>query len=250
MSLLTAFRKWWSEKHPLSATHVPAQSWPNEHEPYDLERFSYLGIVFALQRGMETGNPEVKVERRDGVIERHLLGLGVLVVTLSTGYVLTGLFGVRPAPAAPQVASRTESARSEGTPAQDDIDSQAGMDAFIKKAAARYNVSPDLVAAVIEAESEFNPRAVSRRGARGLMQLMPDTAKTLGVDDPFDPRENIEAGVRHLRALMDRFGDNLPLVLAAYNAGEVAVIKHRGVPPYRETRAYVKRIMKKLDRAA
>jgi len=174
----------------------------------------------------------------------------VLVVTLSTGYVLTGLFGVRPAPAAPQVASRTESARSESTPAEDDIDSQAGMDAFIKKAAARYNVSPDLVAAVIEAESEFNPRAVSRRGARGLMQLMPDTAKTLGVDDPFDPRENIEAGVRHLRALMDRFGDNLPLVLAAYNAGEVAVIKHRGVPPYRETRAYVKRIMKKLDRAA
>ena len=156
----------------------------------------------------------------------------------------------RPAPPAPQVASRTASAESESTPAEDDIDSQAGMDAFIKKAAARYNVSPDLVAAVIEAESEFNPRAVSRRGARGLMQLMPDTAKTLGVDDPFDPRENIEAGVRHLRALMDRFGDNLPLVLAAYNAGEVAVIKHRGVPPYRETRAYVKRIMKKLDRAA
>ena len=104
------------------------------------------------------------------------------------------------------------------------------------------------MAAVIEAESEFNPRAVSRRGARGLMQLMPKTAKTLGVDDQFDPKENIEAGVRHLRALMDRFGDNLPLVLAAYNAGEVAVIKHRGVPPYRETRAYVKRIMKRLDR--
>jgi len=81
------------------------------------------------------------------------------------------------------------------------------------------------------------------------MQLMPKTAARLGVDDPFDPRANIEAGVRHLRAMMDIFGDNLPLVLAAYNAGEVAVIKHRGVPPYRETRAYVKRIMKKLDRA-
>ena len=110
-------------------------------------------------------------------------------------------------------------------------------------------MSAELVAAVIEAESEFNPRAVSRQGAQGLMQLMPKTAATLGVDDPFDPRANIEAGVRHLRALMDRFGNDLPLVLAAYNAGEVAVIKHRGVPPYRETRAYVKRILKRLDRA-
>jgi soluble lytic murein transglycosylase-like protein len=199
---------------------------------------------------MEATVPEVKVERQDRVVERHLLGLGVLVVTLTTGYMLTGLPGVRQAatPALKPEVARVETAENEATPAEDDIDTQAGMDAFIKKVAAKYNVSPDVVAAVIEAESEFNPRAVSRRGARGLMQLMPKTAKTLGVDDPFDPRENIEAGVRHLRALMDRFGDNLPLVLAAYNAGEVAVIKHGGVPPYRETRAYVKRIMKKLDR--
>jgi soluble lytic murein transglycosylase-like protein len=203
---------------------------------------------------MDTAVPELKVERPDRVIERHLVGLGVLVVTLTTGYMLTGLSGVRQASSAPQQeVARVESAESDATPAdatpaEDDIDTQAGMDAFIKKVAAKYNVSPDLVAAVIEAESEFNPRAVSRRGARGLMQLMPKTAKSLGVDDPFDPRENIEAGVRHLRALMDRFGDNLPLVLAAYNAGEVAVIKHRGVPPYRETRAYVKRILKRLDR--
>jgi soluble lytic murein transglycosylase-like protein len=198
---------------------------------------------------MEATVPEVKIERPDRVIERHLLGLGVLVVTLTTGYMLTGVSGVRPAasPPQPQVA-RVETAETDAATDEDDIDTQAGMDAFIKKVSAKYNVSPDVVAAVIEAESEFNPRAVSRRGARGLMQLMPKTAKTLGVDDPFDPKENIEAGVRHLRALMDRFGDNLPLVLAAYNAGEVAVIKHRGVPPYRETRAYVKRIMKRLDR--
>jgi soluble lytic murein transglycosylase-like protein len=81
------------------------------------------------------------------------------------------------------------------------------------------------------------------------MQLMPETAATLGVDDPFDPRANIDGGVRHLRALLDRFDNNLPLVLAAYNAGEVAVIKHRGVPPYRETRGYVDRILKRLNRA-
>jgi soluble lytic murein transglycosylase-like protein len=113
----------------------------------------------------------------------------------------------------------------------------------------RYGVSPDLIVAIIEAESSFNPRAVSRRGARGLMQLMPGTAATLGVGDPFDPRENIEGGVRHLRALMDQFDNNLPLALAAYNAGGQAVIAHRGIPPYRQTRQYVNRILRRLDRA-
>jgi len=80
------------------------------------------------------------------------------------------------------------------------------------------------------------------------MQLMPATAATLGVDNPFDPRENIEAGIRHLRAMMDRFKNNLPLALAAYNAGERPVIYYRGVPPYPETRQYVNRILRRLDR--
>jgi soluble lytic murein transglycosylase-like protein len=124
----------------------------------------------------------------------------------------------------------------------------ASLDAHIKDVANRYRVSADLVVAIIEAESAFNPRAVSRRGARGLMQLMPRTAATLGVGDPFDPRENIEAGVRHLRALMDQFDNNLPLVLAAYNAGGQAVIDHGGIPPYRQTRQYVNRILRRLDR--
>src|SRR3989454_7037187 len=79
------------------------------------------------------------------------------------------------------------------------------------------------------------------------MQLMPETAASLGVGDPFDPRENIEGGVRHLRALMDQFDNNLPLVLAAYNAGRQAVIDHRGIPPYRQTRQYVSRILRRLD---
>jgi soluble lytic murein transglycosylase-like protein len=199
---------------------------------------------------MDTVGPEAKVAGPDRVIERHLLGLGVLVLTVSAGYMLTGVSSAKPATPAPQAAQRAESTDAT-TPAEEESDSPDGIDAHIKKVAAQYGMSADLVAAVIEAESEFNPRAVSRKGARGLMQLMPKTAATLGVDDPFDPRENIEAGVKHLRALMDRFGsDNLPLVLAAYNAGEVAVIKHRGVPPYRETRAYVKRIMKKLGRSS
>ncbi|PYN31412.1 MAG: lytic transglycosylase [Candidatus Rokuibacteriota bacterium] len=197
---------------------------------------------------MDTVGRVSRIQGRDWIIERHLLGLGVLFVTVSAGYLLSGLSGGREIPAAPQEA-RVETAPAQSAPAVADAEGEVDLDAYVKEVAARYNVPADLVAAVIEAESAKNPRAVSRRGARGLMQLMPKTAARLGVDDPFDPRANIEAGVRHLRAMMDIFGDNLPLVLAAYNAGEVAVIKHRGVPPYRETRAYVKRIMKKLDRA-
>jgi soluble lytic murein transglycosylase-like protein len=127
------------------------------------------------------------------------------------------------------------------------INAPVSLDSHIEDAATRYGVPADLIAAIIETESQFNPRAVSRRGARGLMQLMPATAASLGVGDPFDPRQNIEGGVRHLRSLMDRFDNNLPLVLAAYNAGAQAVINHRGIPPYHQTRQYVKRILRRLD---
>jgi soluble lytic murein transglycosylase-like protein len=197
---------------------------------------------------MDTVGRVSRMQGRDRVIERHLLGLGVLFVTVTAGYFLSGLSGERPVPPAAQVA-RAEAAPTESAPAAPEADGEVDLDAYVKEVAARYDVPADLVAAVIEAESSKNPRAVSRRGAQGLMQLMPKTAARLGVDDPFDPRANIEAGVKHLRAMIDIFGNNLPLVLAAYNAGEVAVIKHRGVPPYRETRAYVKRITKKLDRS-
>ena len=122
------------------------------------------------------------------------------------------------------------------------------LESSIREAAARYGVAEDLIRAVIEAESQFNARAVSRRGARGLMQLMPATAATLGVNDPFDARQNIRGGARHLRALMDRFDNDLALALAAYNAGEQAVIQHRGIPPYPQTRDYVRRILRRLDR--
>lgn len=125
-------------------------------------------------------------------------------------------------------------------------DAQA-IHAHIREVAARYGVSSRLVVAVIAVESEFNPRAVSRKGARGLMQLMPATALSLSVHDSFDPLRNIDAGVRHLRRLMDRFDRDLPLVLAAYNAGERAVIVHRGIPPYRETRKYVVRVLRRVD---
>jgi soluble lytic murein transglycosylase-like protein len=114
---------------------------------------------------------------------------------------------------------------------------------MIRIAAGRHGVPEQLVSAVIRVESGFNPRAVSRKGARGLMQLMPQTASILGVRDSFDPRDNIDGGVRHLRGLIDRFRNNLPLALAAYNAGEGAVNTHGGIPPYPETQAYVGRIL-------
>jgi len=113
----------------------------------------------------------------------------------------------------------------------------------IREIALRHGVDPILVESVIRAESAFNPTAVSRTGARGLMQLMPKTAVALGVRDSFNPRENIEGGVRHLRYLLDRYPGNIPLAVAAYNAGEAAVDAHRGIPPYPETQQYVQRVL-------
>src|SRR5436305_12579265 len=109
----------------------------------------------------------------------------------------------------------------------------------IRGAADRYGVPARRVSAIIRVESSFNPRAVSSKGARGLMQLMPETASVLGVRNTFDPYENIDGGVRHLRGLIDRFGNNLTLALAAYNAGERAVTAYRGIPPYPERRSDV-----------
>jgi len=113
----------------------------------------------------------------------------------------------------------------------------------IREVAARHGVAADLVEAVIRVESAFNPRAVSNKGAQGLMQLMPRTASSLGVRNAFDPRENIDGGVRHLRYLLDRYPGNVPLALAAYNAGEKAVDYYGGIPPYAETQQYVQKIL-------
>jgi soluble lytic murein transglycosylase-like protein len=115
--------------------------------------------------------------------------------------------------------------------------------AEIREVAARHGVAADLVEKVIRVESAFNPRAVSNKGAQGLMQLMPRTASSLGVRDVFDPRENIDGGVRHLRYLLDKYPGNVSLALAAYNAGEKAVDQYGGIPPYAETQQYVQKIL-------
>jgi soluble lytic murein transglycosylase-like protein len=113
----------------------------------------------------------------------------------------------------------------------------------IRTAASEFGVDPNLVKAVISTESNFDPRAISPKGARGLMQLMPSTASRFGVKDVFDPAQNISGGVRYLRYLLDLFGGDLVLALAAYNAGEKIVQNNQGVPNYRETRDYVDRVL-------
>jgi soluble lytic murein transglycosylase-like protein len=118
---------------------------------------------------------------------------------------------------------------------------------IVRTAAQAHRVAPELLHAVIAAESGYAVRAVSSRGAQGLMQLMPATARGYGVTDPFDPRQNIHAGARHLRSLLDQFNQNTTLALAAYNAGAASVIRHHNsIPPFAETAAYVPRVLRYL----
>jgi soluble lytic murein transglycosylase-like protein len=139
----------------------------------------------------------------------------------------------------PEPVSATEappeqtSAPLEGTP----------YDEIIAALSEAHGVDPMLVKALIQVESNYKPRARSPKCAMGLMQLMPSTAREYKVRNPFDPKANIEAGIKHLKGLIDRFGDRVELALAAYNAGEGAVKKFNGVPPYRETRDYVSKIL-------
>ncbi|MEA2601821.1 MAG: hypothetical protein QOF89_2813 [Acidobacteriota bacterium] len=119
----------------------------------------------------------------------------------------------------------------------------ADLEPMITRHSGDQNLDPKLVKAVIQVESGYNSRARSNKGALGLMQLMPDTASLLNVHNPFDPEENLRAGTRYLRQLLDRFAGRVELALAGYNAGPGAVEKHKGVPPYAETRDYVRQVM-------
>jgi len=121
---------------------------------------------------------------------------------------------------------------------------------LIRHAAHRHGLDPRLVEAVIAVESNFNPGAVSPRGAMGLMQLMPDTANRYEVDNPFDPLQNIAGGTQYLRDLLERFRGDLRIALAAYNAGEAAVVTYRGMPPYGETRAYVSKVLERYGQSS
>ena len=120
---------------------------------------------------------------------------------------------------------------------------------MVADAAHKYALPRSLVRAVARAESGLDPRATSPKGAKGVMQLMPDTAKELGVEDAFDPAQNIDAGAKLLRQLLEKYQGRVAEALAAYNAGQGAVAKHNGVPPYRETRGYIRKVVKDFEKA-
>jgi soluble lytic murein transglycosylase-like protein len=136
-----------------------------------------------------------------------------------------------------KISDKTSTNEVAGIPAINLINKTAS------KYAVKYGLPPSLVDAVIQVESNYNPNAVSKKGATGLMQLMPDVSKSLGIENPFDIRENIEGGVSILKNLINKYDWDLNKALAAYNAGENAVDKNNGIPPYQETRDYVKKVL-------
>jgi soluble lytic murein transglycosylase-like protein len=159
----------------------------------------------------------------------------------------------------PVPAAGTSAALSTGTAFGDVLAAQTRAPAegrsvpyedLIRDTASRNDVDPALVEAVVRHESGFDPAAVSRAGAQGLMQLMPGTARGLGVTDPFDPAQSIDGGTRYLRDMLDRFGGDTRLALAAYNAGPWAVERYGGVPPYAETQTYVERVLGTYQQAS
>ena len=145
-----------------------------------------------------------------------------------------------------QTASAKKSPRSKSANGsrQNDPVRYSRYNNLIGEAARLYQLPESFIRAVMRVESDFNPTVVSRAGAMGLMQLMPRTARSMGVSDPFDARQNINGGARYLRILANRFKGDLVLTVAAYNAGEGAVEKYNGIPPYKETQRYVRRVLK------
>jgi soluble lytic murein transglycosylase-like protein len=139
------------------------------------------------------------------------------------------------------------SATSSPTMAAAKTAQKVDLDQVVRDASSRNRLDPDFVNSVIKAESNFKTRAVSKKGAQGLMQLMPGTAAKLGVADPFDPKANVEAGTAHLSALLDQYHNDPIKALAAYNAGAHRVKQYNGVPPYRETRAYIRQIVRDFN---
>jgi len=180
-------------------------------------------VIVAILSVHSVAAAEIRVEERDGVLYVENVEPPPLVVAALPAASPAGAIVTRP---------------------------PAPYGDLIRAAAARHGLAPELVESVIRVESNFEARAVSPKGARGLMQLMPATAAKLGVRNVFDGRQNIEGGVRHLRYLVDRYGGNLALALAAYNAGVEAVGRYGGIPPYPETQAYVARVLRLLRRAA
>lgn len=196
---------------------------------------------------------EGSLERRSSRHTRLLVGaLGGLAIatTASAGYAdiykQVGPDGVISFTSHPAQHSKLYAAEHKPAvfmPSDDSAERFSRYDEYIRQAATLYQIPEELVRAVIRVESDFDPRAVSPANARGLMQLVPETAERMMVSDAFDPRQNIFGGVRYLRVLANLFNGDIQLTIAAYNAGEGAVMRYGGIPPYQETQDYVVKVL-------
>jgi soluble lytic murein transglycosylase-like protein len=148
--------------------------------------------------------------------------------------------------AVPKTVPRDNSGKSQkNLPfSERSLKGERSLHPIIQRVALRYNIDPALVKAIIMAESEYNPKAISAKGAKGLMQLMPVTARSLGVDDIFNPEQNIHAGVRHFKFLLTQFDGNIRLALAAYNAGAGSVRRYNAIPPFKATKRYLIKVLR------
>jgi hypothetical protein len=160
-----------------------------------------------------------------------------------------------PAPSSPNAHSKPAAMHSSPTVSagpsailEQPVPDRASLEVLVNGVAQRHQIDPDFINSVIRAESGFNSRAVSRKGAQGLMQLMPQTASQLGIANSFDPKSNVEGGTKYLRELLEKYNYDVPKALAAYNAGARRVDQYRGVPPYFETRTYVAKIIRDYNR--
>jgi soluble lytic murein transglycosylase-like protein len=150
-------------------------------------------------------------------------------------------------PSTPAVGGKIAQAPAQSASPTSPALSRAELDQLVREISSRYQLDPDFVMSVIKAESNFQARAVSRKGAQGLMQLMPETASQLGVADPFDPKANVAGGTAFLNQLLEQYHNDPVKALAAYNAGAHRVAQYHGVPPYRETQAYIARIIRDFN---
>jgi soluble lytic murein transglycosylase-like protein len=220
----------------------------------DTDSTAALARGLGIRHGVERRAHDRRSRRRAPgdrrrFVERRRRQLGGLLIAAAT---LSPLVRHKPL----QLVTRLMKSHTAGKPSVDvtiaefrAIRPEEAYEHLIREAAAKHDLDPNLIRAVMQTESAFNPHAVSRVGAQGLMQLMPGLSVQLGVTDAFDPRQNIMAGARYLRQLLDAHRGNIRLTLASYNAGPGNVKRYKGVPPFRETRNYVRKITELLAEA-
>jgi soluble lytic murein transglycosylase-like protein len=205
-------------------------------------RFCFkLGFCALLSGGLFAAGPETAATHLQSVV-RADVRTGKLVRSVVVTPKAVGQKVVSAAVVAPRAVTPAEVSPASPVPS-----AAEGIDAVVESAAARNQLPPQLIHSVIRVESNYNPHAVSSKGALGLMQLIPATARRFGVSDVFDPADNIQGGARYLKYLLDLFHNDYRLALAAYNAGEAAVARYGDVPPYAETRNYVVQVRKRIE---